>query len=274
MQPEEYIPLSLHTLCNLKPIMFHLGNDYLSPTKILQPPGDNGERLRAKLTKQVVKVIGKADGERFQKLNYILGIDNGKLEEMIPFNQLVDHLEAAANGENKIIDDLYKFRALNSHHGPPKATDPNLKRYKYNIPVKWKTGEKTYEPLSVLSADDTVTCASRETFKNLAKRDKHYLSSLASPKWEMKSSFSWTNLFKSPTSSTLCFGEPTLKKLKQVKLLCNPTSSTLYDPTLAKLKQETEFCITKHIPLCELDVHTGTNFPVPRSSSETNRVSD
>ena len=39
---------------------------------------------------------------------------------------------------------------------------------------------------------------------------KHDLSSLAPPKGEMKSSFSWTSLFKSPTSSTLCFGEPTL----------------------------------------------------------------
>ena len=41
---------------------------------------------------------------------------------------------------------------------------------------------------------------------------KHDLSSLATPKGEMKSSFSWT-------STTLCFGEPTLGKLNQVKLL-------------------------------------------------------
>ena len=55
---------------------------------------------------------------------------------------------------------------------------------------------------------------------------KHDLSSPASPKGEMKSSFSWTSLFKSPTSSTLCFGEPTLGKLNQVKLLCSISSST------------------------------------------------
>ena len=61
---------------------------------------------------------------------------------------------------------------------------------------------------------------------------------------EMKSPFSWTSLSKNPTSSTLCFGEPTLGKLNQLKLLCNPTSSTLCDPTLAKLNQGTEFCIT------------------------------
>ena len=72
---------------------------------------------------------------------------------------------------------------------------------------------------------------------------QHDLPSLASPKGEMARSFSWTNLFKSPTSSTLCFGDPTLEKLDQVKLLC-----------------ETDFCITKSIPLCHPVVHTGTMF--------------
>ena len=57
---------------------------------------------------------------------------------------------------------------------------------------------------------------------------QHDLPSLASPKGEMACSFSWTSIFKSPTSSTLCFGDSRLAKLNQVKLLC-----------------ETEFCITK-----------------------------
>ena len=103
---------------------------------------------------------------------------------------------------------------------------------------------------------------------------KHDLSNLAPPKGETKSSFSWTSLFKSPTSSTLCFGEPTLGNLNQGKLLCSISSSTLWDPTLAKSNQETELCITKHIPLCDSSVHTGTPFSVPSSSSETNRVSN
>ena len=108
------------------------------------------------------------------------------------------------------------------------------------------------------------------TSKALVKRDKLDLSSLAPPKGEMESSFSSTYLFKSPTSSTLCFGEPTLRKLTQVKLLCNPISSALCDFAHGKLNQETKFHITKHTPL----VHTGTPFSVPKSSSGTNRVSD
>ena len=103
---------------------------------------------------------------------------------------------------------------------------------------------------------------------------KHDLSSLAPPKGEMKSSFSWTSLFKSPISSTLCFGEPTLGKHNQVKLLFSLSSSTLWDPTLTKSNQEIKLCITKNIPLCDSSVHTGTPFSVSSSSSGTNRVSN
>ena len=78
----------------------------------------------------------------------------------------------------------------------------------------------------------------------LAERDKLDLSSLAPPKGEMESSFSWTYRFKSPTSSTLYFGDPTHRKLNQVKLSCNPISSTLCDFTLGKLNQEIEFHIS------------------------------
>ena len=84
----------------------------------------------------------------------------------------------------------------------------------------------------------------------LVERDKLDPSSLAPPKGEMESSFSWTYLFKSPTSSTLCYGEPTLGKLNQVKLLCNSTSSTLCDFTLGKLNQETGPYITNRTPSC------------------------
>ena len=60
----------------------------------------------------------------------------------------------------------------------------------------------------------------------LVERDKLDLSSLLPPKGEMKSSFSWTCPFKSPTSSTSCFGEL----------------------TLGKLTQETDFYLPTHMP--------------------------
>ena len=174
----------------------------------------------AKVTIKVVEAIEKADGERFQNLSYILGTVNGKVEEIISYSQLVGHLEATANEGIKTNDDLYNLRALIGYQGPLKATDPNWKGCKYNVLDEWENVEETYEFLSVLAADDPVTCASYakgnglshidgwERFKNLANGDKHDVSSTASPKGERKGSISWTSLFKSPTSSALCFGEP------------------------------------------------------------------
>ena len=64
------------------------------------------------MTRNVFEVIEQAEGERVQNLSYILGIGNGKVEEIISYNQLVDHLEAAAHEDNKMSDDLFRFRAL------------------------------------------------------------------------------------------------------------------------------------------------------------------
>ena len=62
-----------------KPLPEFNPDDLVGRTFLL-PPGDNGERLRAKVTRKVVEVIKKADGERVQKLSYILGLDNGKVK--------------------------------------------------------------------------------------------------------------------------------------------------------------------------------------------------
>ena len=64
------------------------------------------------------------------------------------------------------------------------ASDPDWKGSKYNVQVEWETGEITFEPLSIIAADDPVTCAAyaKENnllaleiwcrFRNLAKKDK------------------------------------------------------------------------------------------------------
>ena len=106
------------------------------------------------------------------------------MEEIISYNQLLDHLEAVANDDNEISDVLFKFRALIGRQGPLKQTYPYWKGCKYNVLVEWETWEKSYEPLSFLGVDDPVTCAmyAKENdllhidewkrFRNLAKRDK------------------------------------------------------------------------------------------------------
>ena len=149
---------------------------------------------------------------------------------------------------------------------------PRMTKTPFQIAV-----HKAYSPIASMNYKLTINLHDAYPLFQVMKQEgyitpslhipKHDLTSQAPPKGEMKSSFIWT-------SSTLCFGEPTIGKLDQVKLLCSLSSSTLWDPTLAKLNQEIKLCITKHIPLCDSSVHTRTTFSVPRSSSNTNRVSN
>ena len=101
------------------------------------------------------------------------------------------------NGERDQLD-------VTDHKGPYTSPDTTYNGSSYNLLIEWEPGEHVLETSSAPTT--------------LVERDKLDLSSLIPPKW--------TCPFKSPTSSTLCFGEP----------------------TLGKLNQETDFYMTKHMP--------------------------
>ena len=125
----------------------------------LLPPEENGERHRAKVTRKVVEIIDQENGHRVENISFSLVISNGKVEELISYNKLLEHLETAQDNDLGIDQELFKFRAIIGHQGPLAATDPDWKGSKYNVQVEWETGEITFGPLSVIAADDPVTCA-------------------------------------------------------------------------------------------------------------------
>ena len=106
-----------------------------------------------------MEIIDQDDDHRLENINLILDIGNGKVEELITYNQLLDHLETTKDNDLGMDEELSKFRAIIGHKGPMKATDPEWKGSKYNAQVEWETGEFMFEPLSVITADDQVTCA-------------------------------------------------------------------------------------------------------------------
>ena len=158
-------------------------SDLIGRTFLL-PPEENGERHRAKVTRKVVEIIDQEDGQRVENINFILDIGNGKVEELVSYNQLLEHLENAQDHDMGMDQELYKFRAIIGHQGPLLASDPDWKGSKYNVQVEWETGEITFEPLSIIAADDPVTCAAYakendllalegwRRFRSLAKKDK------------------------------------------------------------------------------------------------------
>ena len=158
-------------------------SDLIGRTFLL-PPEENGERHRAKVTRQVVDIIDQDIGQRVENIYYILDIGNGKVEELISYNQLLEHLENAHGHDMGMDQELYRFRAIIGHQGPLLASDPDWKGSKYNVQVEWETGEITFEPHFIIAADDPVTCAAYakendlhalegwHRFRNLAKMDK------------------------------------------------------------------------------------------------------
>ena len=82
------------------------------------------ERLKAKVTKKVGEEIEAAYGKRIPNINFILDIGEGKVEELITYNQLLDHLEQAEEQDNFMDQELYKFRAIIGYRGHQKRLTP------------------------------------------------------------------------------------------------------------------------------------------------------
>ena len=157
-------------------------SDLIGRTFLL-PPEENGERHRAKVTTQVVEIIDQDNGQRVENNTFISDIGNGKVEELISYNQLFEHLENAQDNDMGMDQELYRFRDIIGHQCPLHASDPDWKGSKYNVEVEWETGEITFESLSIIAADAPVTCAAYakendllalegwHRFRNLAKKD-------------------------------------------------------------------------------------------------------
>ena len=118
----------------------------------LLPPEDNGERHMA-------KVIDIDDhGKTLEDIKFKLKINKDQAEEIMSYNQLMDYIQKGTDAEED-PDSLFKFRDIVAHQGPLESTDPNHKGSKCNVMVEWESGEVTYEPLTLISKDDPITCA-------------------------------------------------------------------------------------------------------------------
>ena len=194
---------------NTPPMSIVNFDDLLGRTFLL-PMDENGERKRATISEHV-KDLCQQQVSREDQLRFKLKIDGDQLDDLISYNQLMEYLEDKTD-TGPLEDGLNRSKCIKDHKGPYTSSDPEYNGSSYNLLIEWEPGEHVLETSSAPTT--------------LVERDKLDLSSLIPPKGEMESSFSWTCPFKSPTSSTLCFGEP----------------------TLGKLNQETDFYMTKHMP--------------------------
>ena len=100
----------------------------------LLPPEDNGEHHMA-------KIIDIDDhGQPPEDIKFKLKINKDQAEEIMSYNQLMDYIQKGTDP-----DSLFRFRDIVAHQGP--------------LEVEWESGEVTYEPLTLISKDDLITCA-------------------------------------------------------------------------------------------------------------------
>ena len=118
---------------------------------------EQGDRFRATIKRKVIRTSKLLDNQHdnaIDKINFHHDVGQGRAEAIMSYVQIRDHLDHQEQEE-----DQYKFRAITGHQAPLSPQDENYKSSKYNVMEEWETGEITDEPLSLIGADDPVTCA-------------------------------------------------------------------------------------------------------------------
>jgi hypothetical protein len=123
--------------------------DLLGRTFLLDHDPD-GMRFRARIKHIAYDLWIKA----------LISIDKGnkKIEEFITYAKHLEYIEKN-EAEEDYPKRIWKFWTIIGHQGPLMVTEPKYKGSRYNVQVKWETRETTFEPLSVISDDDPITCA-------------------------------------------------------------------------------------------------------------------
>ena len=164
--------------------------DSLIGRTFLRQPEENGEQFRARISRKIITDPAYLDSDdpKLDTVKFLLSIDDGRADEIVSYNDIVNWMvEQEEEEENKKKDghnDIWKFRDIVKHQGPLSPSHKDYKGSKYNVLVEWETGEKSYEPLDVIAADDPVTCAvyakknnlletpGWKQFKRIARRHK------------------------------------------------------------------------------------------------------
>jgi hypothetical protein len=152
--------------------------DLIGWTTFLTAPTDDGQRFRARAVEAV------EDHQHDTKLEplhvkFRCSVNDDEYEEIVACNDIIRYIERDA--EDGVV---WQYKHITSHKGPLASHHPNYKGAKLNVRVEWESGEITAEPLSVVAADDPVSCTiyARDNdlldmdgwkrFKGIARRQK------------------------------------------------------------------------------------------------------
>ncbi len=124
--------------------------DHLDQSRLRLPTIDPNQIMGKQFIKNVhgnphkAKVI-----EELEEGKYLVKIGDGEREEILTYNEILDYIDTKENEEDN--ENMFIFESILDHRiGKDK---------KYEILVKWETGEETWEPLNWMVKEDPITVA-------------------------------------------------------------------------------------------------------------------
>ena len=115
----------------------------------------DGQRVRATITKKILD----REAENHERIKMLLTYDDGRIEELITYNELCDIVSEQHDREASGETEIFSFREILDHQGPIRSNDPRYKGSSWNVLIQWEDGSTTWEPLSSIVGADIVTVA-------------------------------------------------------------------------------------------------------------------
>ena len=143
-------------------------------------PQEDGELLQATIV-EAISNHERLVEEHLANIQFRCSVNNDKYEEIMSYNQIMDYL-SKDDGDPVV----WRFNKILAHQGPLDSNHKDYKGSTFNISIEWENGEVSEEPLTIIAADDPVTCAiyARDNnlldtpgwkrFKTIAKRQKNF----------------------------------------------------------------------------------------------------
>jgi hypothetical protein len=115
---------------------------------------EDGQRFHA----HIVECISDHESNVHRSDDHVkfrISVNEDEYKEIITYNELINFIEK--NQENDAI--VWRFQRIVGHQGPLLQHDKDYNGSRFNVLVEWENGEITTEPLSVIAANNPVTCA-------------------------------------------------------------------------------------------------------------------
>ena len=88
----------------------------------LKDAEDDGQRFRARVVRALVeKEDDLKKGSEYMK--FICEVPNSTVDEILTYNEIIDHIEKENNEIDNDTEQLYKFRRIVAHQGPLQSSD-------------------------------------------------------------------------------------------------------------------------------------------------------